>query len=372
LVDKTSGGQEKGDDMFYAVIMAGGSGTRLWPMSRKKSPKQALTLVGDRTMLNHAVDRIVPLFGAQRIVVVTRNEHRRILAGQTPELPAGNFIVEPEGRGTAPAIGLAAIHLRRRQDPKAVMAVLTADHFISNKDRFRLALGAAARVADNGPLVTLGIKPSSPSTGFGYIKQGKRLKETDGFPVFDVEKFIEKPDLTTATTMVKSGNFSWNSGMFIWRVDRILEEFKRQMPTFYAQLMEVDAALGTPAYEKTIGRIWPLVKKETIDYGIMEGAKNVAVMPVDIGWTDVGSWASLFELLSTDANGNAVVGEHLGIDTGTTLVFGGGKRLIATIGIKDMIIVDTDDAVLVCPVDREQEVRDIVGRLGKNGLEKWL
>jgi mannose-1-phosphate guanylyltransferase len=141
LVDKTSGGQEKGDDMFYAVIMAGGSGTRLWPMSRKKSPKQALTLVGDRTMLNHAVDRIVPLFGAQRIVVVTRNEHRRILAGQTPELPAGNFIVEPEGRGTAPAIGLAAIHLRRRQDPKAVMAVLTADHFISNKDRFRLATG---------------------------------------------------------------------------------------------------------------------------------------------------------------------------------------------------------------------------------------
>jgi mannose-1-phosphate guanylyltransferase len=356
--------------MFYAVIMAGGSGTRLWPLSRKKCPKQALTLIGDRSMLNHAVDRIVPLFGAGRIVVVTRDEHRPMLAGQTPELPAKNFIVEPEGRGTAPAIGLAAIHLRR-QDPKAIMAVLTADHFISIQDRFRQVLSAAARVAEDGHMVTLGIKPSSPSTGFGYIKQGKSLKETDGFPVFSVEKFIEKPDLPTATTMVETGEYSWNSGMFIWRIDRILEEFKRQMPAFYAQLMEVDAALGTPGYDAVMSRVWPKVKKETIDYGIMEGAENVAVIPVDIGWTDVGSWASLFELLSRDANGNTVVGEHLGIGTANTLVFG-KKRLIATIGVKDMIIVDTDDAVLVCPIDHEQKVRDIVDRLKKDGLEKWL
>jgi Mannose-1-phosphate guanylyltransferase len=350
--------------------MAGGSGTRLWPLSRKKSPKQALKLIGERTMLNHAVDRITALFGPERIVVVTRDEHRSILSEQTPELPVQNFILEPMGRGTGPAIGLAAIHLRKK-DPDAVMAVLTADHFIANTARFRQALTSAAKIAAEGHLVTLGIKPSSASTGFGYIKQGKSLDTVEGFPVFSVERFIEKPDQEKATAMVKSGDYSWNSGMFIWRVDRILEEFKRQMPDFYAQLSQVGAALGTADYEATIQRVWPQVAKETIDYGIMEGARNVAVIPVDIGWTDVGSWGSLFELLSTDEQGNTIVGPHLGIDTHGSLIFG-KKRLIATIGLKDMIIVDTDDAVLVCPREREQEVRDIVDRLGKNGLNDWL
>lgn len=356
--------------MYYAVIMAGGSGTRLWPLSLKKCPKQALSLVGERTMLGHAVDRILPLFGAERIVVVTRDEHRAILAETTPELPLQSFVLEPAGRGTAPAIGLAAIHLRKK-DPDAVMVVLTADHFIKDTVRFREVLFAAAKVAAKGHLVTLGIKPSSPSTGFGYIKQGKSLVAADGLPVFSVEKFVEKPDQEKATAMVKTGDYSWNSGMFIWRVDRILEEFKRQMPEFYAQLTKVEAALGTAAYDKVIGEIWPKVAKETIDYGIMEGAKDVAVIPVDIGWTDVGSWGSLFELLSTDKNGNTVVGPHLGIDTHNSLVFG-GKRLIATIGVKDLVIVDTENAVLVCPREREQEVKEIVERLGKEGMGQWL
>ncbi|MGB7566353.1 MAG: mannose-1-phosphate guanylyltransferase [Chitinivibrionales bacterium] len=355
--------------MYHAVIMAGGSGTRLWPLSRKKSPKQALKLIGERTMLNHAVDRITALFGPGRIVVVTRDEHYQVLSGQTPELPPDNFILEPIGRGTGPAIGLAAIHLRKK-DPDATMAVLTADHFIEDTARFRQALAFAAKVAANGHLVTLGIKPSSASTGFGYIKQGKNFATVDDFPVFGVERFIEKPDQETATSMVKSGDYAWNSGMFIWRVDRILEEFKRQMPDFYAQLSLVEAALGTPDYQATINRVWPQVAKETIDYGIMEGAKDVAVIPVDIGWSDVGSWGSLFELLSTDKNGNIIVGSHVGIDTRGSLVFG-KKRLIATIGLKDMIVVDTEDAVLVCPKDREQEVRDIVERLGKDGLDAW-
>ena len=355
--------------MYHAVIMAGGSGTRLWPLSRKKSPKQALKLIGERTMLNHAVDRIMALFGPERIVVVTRDEHYQVLSGQAPELPPDNFILEPMGRGTGPAIGLAAIHLRKK-DPDATMAVLTADHFIADTARFRQALASASKVAANGHLVTLGIKPSSASTGFGYIKQGKSLSTVEDFPVFGVERFIEKPDRETATAMVKSGDYAWNSGMFIWRVDRILEEFKRQMPDFYAQLSQVEAALGTPDYQATIRRVWPQAAKETIDYGIMEGAKDVAVIPVDIGWSDVGSWGSLFELLPTDKNGNIIVGPHAGIDTRGSLLFG-KKRLIATIGLKDMIVVDTEDAVLVCPKDREQEVRDIVERLGKDGLDAW-
>ena len=204
--------------------------------------------------------------------MVTRGEHASMLMEQVPELPPENFIVEPEGRGTAPAIGLAAIHLRRR-DPDAIMAVLTADHYIADTEGFRQALTAAAQVAEEGHLVTLGIKPTSPSTGYGYIQQGASLGTVDGSPTFRVERFIEKPDLETATAMVESGEYSWNSGMFIWRVDRILDEFQRQMPEFYAQLAEVEAALGTPAYEATLNRIWPQVAKQTIDYGVMEGAE---------------------------------------------------------------------------------------------------
>ena len=362
--------QEWRATLYYALIMAGGVGTRLWPLSRRDRPKQALRLVGQRTMFEHAVARLAPLFQPEQIFVVTGAEHVEALAAQAPELPPENFIVEPEGRGTAPCIGLGAIHLRR-QDPEAIMAVLTADHFIADTARFRRVLAAAAQVAEEGHLVTLGITPASPSTGYGYIKQGESLGTMGGFAVFRVERFTEKPSPETALHMVESGEYSWNSGMFVWRVGRILEEFQRQMPEFYVQLAEVEAALGTSGYEPALGRIWPQVIKQTIDYGVMEGAEDVAVIPVDIGWSDVGSWASLSELLPADAEGNIIVGPHVGIGTRDTLVFG-GKRLIATIGLEGMVIVDTEDALLVCPREREQEVRAIVRRLKEDGRSEWL
>ncbi len=348
---------------FYALIMAGGVGTRLWPLSRRDRPKQSLRLVGERTMFEHAVDRVAPLFQPERIFVVTGAEHVVTLEAQAPELSSESFIVEPEGRGTAPAIGLGAIHLRR-QDPEAIMVVLTADHFISQAALFRQALTAAAQVAEEGHLVTLGIRPSSPSTGYGYIEQGERLDTVGGFPVFRAERFTEKPSLETALHMVESGEYSWNSGMFVWRVDRILQEFQHQMPEFYVQLAEVEATLGTPGYEATLNRVWPQVARQTIDYGVMEGAEDVTVIPVDIGWSDVGSWASLLELLPADEEGNTIVGPHVGIDTRDTLVFSrGGKRLVATIGLEGLVIVDTEDALLVCTKEREQEVRAMVREL---------
>jgi mannose-1-phosphate guanylyltransferase len=349
--------------MDYALIMAGGSGTRLWPLSRETRPKQSLQLVGDRSMFQHSVERLRPLFPTRNIWVVTRSEHAGLLHAQTPELPAGNLILEPQGRGTAPAIGLAAIHLRRT-DPQAVMAVLTADHYIADTARFRQVLAAALDAARRGHLVTLGITPAGPSTGYGYIEQGLSLGEIEGFPVFQVRRFIEKPDRPTAARMVASGIYSWNSGMFIWQVQRILAEFERQMPEFYARLLEVEAALGTPGYETVLGRIWPQVAKQTIDYGVMEGAQDVVVIPADIGWTDIGSWASLVELLPADAQGNNLVGEHLSIDTRNTLVFG-GQRLIATVGVNDLVIVDAGDALLVCHKDHEQRVRELVDLLKK-------
>jgi mannose-1-phosphate guanylyltransferase len=354
--------------------MAGGTGTRLWPVSRRDRPKQSLKLIGARTMFEHAVDRIAPVFQPDQIFVVAGSEHVSDLADQAAELPAENFIIEPLGRGTAPAIGLGAIHLRRR-DPDAVMAVLTADHFIANVERFRRVLEAAAEVAREDHLVTLGIEPSSPSTGYGYIQQGEKLDQVDGFDVFRAERFTEKPDQKTARRMVQSGEYTWNSGMFIWRVDRIMQAFQSQMPDLYVKLAEMESTLGTGGYRPTLERVWPQVHKQSIDYGVMEKAQDVAVIPIDIGWSDVGSWGSLAEELTAmgdeDEAGNVVVGKHVGLDTEGSMIFA-GERLIATIGLEDMVIVDAGDAVLVCPMEREQEVRDLVHRLERDEMNEYL
>ena len=355
-------------DNYYALIMAGGSGTRLWPLSRQHHPKQALTLAGERTMFQLAVDRLRPLFPIAHILVVTRADYAAILGEQVPDLPAENFIIEPEGRGTAPAIGLGALHIQKR-DPSAVMAVVTADHFIANGEAFTLALRAAYAAAGQDHLVTLGIQPSSPSTGFGYIQQGSQVAEDSGLPIYHLARFTEKPSLIVAQQMLADGGYSWNSGMFVWKVARIMDEFDRQMPAFSDQMAQIRPHLND-GYAEALSRVWPQVEKQTIDYGVMEGALSAVVIPVEIGWTDIGSWASMVEVLPPDADGNSVRGEHLGIGTRNTLIVG-GRRLIATIGLEDLVIVDTEDALLICTKEREQEVREVVRRLaelGKKGL----
>jgi mannose-1-phosphate guanylyltransferase len=356
---------------FYALIMAGGSGTRLWPLSRQNQPKQAVELIDNRTMFQHAVDRLDTLLPPERVLVVTAREYVEVLAAQTPELPGENFIVEPMARGTAGAIGLAAVHLNRR-DPEAVMAVLTADHYIRDVDKFRRALSAAAQVAREGHIVTLGIEPSFPATGFGYIRRCERVEEEDGFDVYEVEAFVEKPDVTRAMEFLAAGLYSWNSGMFIWQISRIMAEFSRQMPDVYAQLQTIGAALGTPRQPEVVDEVWPQVRKETIDYGIMEGADDVVVIPVDIGWTDIGDWAAIYQLHQPDEAGNVVVGAgHVGVDTSMSFIRS-GKKLIATIGLEDVIIIDTDDAILICVRERAQDVKLIVERLKKDGRTEYL
>jgi mannose-1-phosphate guanylyltransferase len=357
--------------MDYAVIMAGGSGTRLWPLSRADQPKQALKLVGDRSMFQHAVDRITPLFPPERIFVVTRAEHAKLLHAQTPELPEQNFILEPEGRNTAPAVGLVAIHLRQHDDD-SVMAVLTADHFIADAEGFRKSLKAAISIARKNYMVTLGIQPTHPATGYGYIQMGDKLEQVDDLPVYNVDRFVEKPDLDRAVSMVTGGNYSWNSGMFIWQTERILSEFAAQMPEFSLQLDELSAALTAGDYPQAVERIWPQVKKQSIDYGVMENAQSTVVIPIQVGWADIGSWASLEQLLTTDENGNAWTGPHVDIDTRNTLVFMEKPRLAAVIGVENLVIVDTDDALLICTKEREQEVREIVQRLQDSGESQWL
>nr|MBI2904854.1 mannose-1-phosphate guanylyltransferase [Chloroflexota bacterium] len=356
---------------LYALIMAGGSGTRLWPLSRQNRPKQMLRLIGERSMFQLAVDRLLPVLPPERIVVVTTADLLDGLAAQMPELPRCNFLSEPEGRGTAPVIGLGALYVRHLAEGEATVACLTADHFIKDAATFRRVLLAAAQVAERGQIVTLGIRPSFASIGFGYIERGAALAPEGGFEVHSVKAFREKPDADTAAAFVADGAHSWNSGMFIWTTARVESEFARQLPDTMAKLRAIAGAFGAPAFAATMAQTWPTVERQTIDYGIMEGAADVAVIPVDVGWSDVGSWASLLDILEPDEAGNVILsGNHLTVDTSGTLVSSG--KLVATIGLRDMVIVDTEDALLVCPRDRSQDVKRIVEQLQQQKRGQYL
>jgi mannose-1-phosphate guanylyltransferase len=349
--------------MLYAVIMAGGSGTRLWPLSRQDQPKQALKLIGERTMFQHTVDRLAPLFPPERIFVISNAVMTSLLRTQTPEIPADNFLVEPSGRNTAPAAGLVAIHLLH-QDPDAVMVMLTADHYIVDTARFRDTLAAANKIAVDGPIVTLGIQPTYPATGYGYIRSGDARITVDGFQVYESAGFIEKPDLTKAVQFLEDGRYTWNSGMFVWRADRLMQECAERLPNLYQPLMQIAEALDTPAAADVLAEAWNQVPKVSIDYGIMEDADNVAVIPVQIGWSDIGSWSALQDLLPEDLDSNVVTGDGrtLALDTRGCFVRT-SDRLVATIGLEDVIIVDTPDAVLVCNKSRAEDVKGIVEQL---------
>jgi mannose-1-phosphate guanylyltransferase len=355
---------------IYAFIMAGGVGSRLWPRSRKKTPKQFLDLISQETMLQDAYARLQPLIAPENILVGTGEMYVATVREQLPSLPAENIIVEPAGRGTAPAIGLGALHIQRR-DPDATMAVVTADHHIGLVDRFQRVLSAAAQVAQERHLVTLGIAPSFPSTGYGYIQRGEELATIDEFTIYSAERFTEKPDASTAKAFLGSGLYSWNSGMFIWQVRAIMAEFERQMPHFYTQLNEIGQAADTPDARSTLKRVWQAVEKQTIDYGIMEHAMNVAVIPVKIGWNDIGSWHTLMELLDADPDGNVGMRDHIAVDTSNTMVYS-TKKLVATIGLDNLIVIETDDALLICPRDRCQQVRTVIDILRARGRDDLL
>ncbi|HEY4689778.1 MAG TPA: mannose-1-phosphate guanylyltransferase [Anaerolineae bacterium] len=358
-------------DHYFALIMAGGSGTRLWPLSREYRPKQVLPLIGDRTMFQIAVDRLAPLFTPDRVFVVAGIDLTNLLHAQELGIPDENFVVEPMGRDTAPAIALGVIHLRRR-NPEAIMAVLTADHYIADEAGFRRALEAAAKVAARGHLVTLGVTPDYPATGYGYIERGEPIESVDNLMAYSVVAFREKPNTALAERFLADGRHSWNSGMFIWRIDRFLAELARTMPEFYAQLQEIERALGTPHEREVLETTWPRVARQSVDFGVMEKARDVVVIPIDIGWNDVGSWESLLDILPGDEDGNVVIhAEHLTLGSRNILVHGQG-RLVATIGLENVVIVDTDDVVFVCPKAMAQRVKELVDRLKKDGRRAYL
>jgi len=356
---------------MYAVILAGGSGKRLWPLSRQERPKQLLDITyREQSLLQATFARLEPLMPPDAVYVITAGRYMEDTGEQLPSLPSSNILKEPQGRGSAPAIGLAALHLWHR-DPEAVMACLPADHFIADPERFRQVLSAAEQVAREGHLVTLGIRPDHPQTGYGYIEVGDKLTEVGEFDVHGVRRFTEKPDGRKAREFVQGGRHFWNSGMFVWKASTILEEIEKHLPRLHQCLSEVGCVLGTEAEETVLERTWPEVEKETIDFGVMEKADDVMVIPVEMGWSDIGSWASLEDLLPADEDGNVVVGNHLGLSTRNSIVHS-PRRLVATVGVEDLIVVETEDVVLICARERAQEVKALVDRLDAEGLQDWL
>jgi mannose-1-phosphate guanylyltransferase len=359
---------------YYAVIMAGGGGTRLWPLSRRDHPKQMLTIFGEQSLYQMAVARLQGVIDPDKVLIVTAQEQFQALKEATPFLPEGQFILEPQPRGTASVIGLAAAVISLTH-PQAVMAVLTSDHIIRNVSLFQELLQSAQQVAQTGRLVTLGIHPVFPSTGYGYIHIGDVLYEANGKKAYHVQRFVEKPDLETAGEMLASGDYVWNSGMFFWRVDVILEQFRKWMPELYGKLQFIKAAWNTPDREKVLAEVWPTIHPETIDYGIMEKAEQVAVLPAeDLGWNDVGSWSSLNEVLDSDTDNNITLAQSVvKLDTTSSIIYENDpQKLVATLGVDDLIVIDTPESLLVCSRKDAQRIREIVQVLKNRHLDQFL
>jgi mannose-1-phosphate guanylyltransferase len=354
----------------FVTILAGGAGTRFWPAGRRARPKQLLSFTTRRSMLAETLARCGPLAPPQNTYVVTNRIQLDATRRECPSLPEGQVIAEPEMRNTAAAIGLAALHIARR-DPDAVMVVLPADHHIDPLERFLACFRAAVRrAAEKDVLLTVGIRPTGPATGYGYIEAGAQAATIDGLPVLAVKSFKEKPSAATAASFIAKGNYFWNAGTFIWRVPTLLEAFRTHLPGHAEVLRQIDARLARG--EAPRPEDYARFENVPIDMGIMEKARNVEVTPADFLWDDVGSWLAVDRLNAKDADGNVVRGLHAGIDTHNCIVFGSDDHIVATLGIDDLIVVHTADATLICPKSRAEEVRQIVKQLEQRGLERFL
>jgi mannose-1-phosphate guanylyltransferase/mannose-6-phosphate isomerase len=353
---------------MFAVIMAGGSGTRFWPLSREKMPKQLLKIGAEDTLIQETVKRVLPLIHREDIFVVTNHSLSDAinmqLSAKFGESWDMNFILEPEARNTAPALGLAALHLNRI-DPDGIMVVFSADHSIRKADEFLSLLRKAGNAASHDYLVTLGIKPDRPETGYGYIKAGEPCAVLDDQSgVCKVEAFVEKPNIETAREYVKQGRYYWNSGIFIWKTNALLREIEKHAPSLYKGLMEIQNNIGTDRETEVIGQVFKTLESISIDYAVMEKTDRAAVIPADIGWSDVGSWTALDNVSGRDTSGNVITGNVIDIDSHDSIIYA-EKRLVATIGLKDVVVVDTPDATLVCSKDRAQDVKKVVEELKK-------
>ena len=352
-----------------ALIMAGGRGERFWPKSRKRMPKQFLSLTDDgKTMIQLTVERILPLVDLEDVYIATNRDYLPLVQEQLPELPAANILCVPVGRNTAPCIGLGAMHISRKYDD-AVMFVLPSDHLIKYNTIFLNTLTDAAEIAEQGEnLVTLGITPDYPETGYGYIKFNP---EETLARAFAVDRFVEKPDLETAKTYLATEQYLWNSGMFIWKVSTILKNLEQYLPETYAGLLKIKTAIGTEEERSVLEREFEAFRSESIDYGIMEKAQHIYTLAGSFGWDDVGSWLAVERIRQSNEFGNVITGNAITVDTKNTVIEG-GKKLIATVGVENLIVVDTEDALLICEKDSAGNIKKVLENLKICGRTEYL
>ncbi len=359
----------------YGVILAGGTGTRFWPLSRERFPKQLLHIIGEGTLLQQTFERLLQKIPANRVAIVTnvaQEESIKLQLSHWKDDIAGNVILEPEGKNTAPAIALAALQLLH-QDPEAVMVVVPADHVVKASRKFMRAVQFASELAERGHLVTFGIHPTRPETGYGYIQPLKRRKvATKGnFIGYAVARFVEKPDFKTAQRYYRTGNYFWNSGIFVWKASQILSELAIQQPGLSKLLKGLQHRMGSKDFPSCLKKMYSKIQSLSIDNAVMERSSRSVVVPVDVGWSDVGSWSSLEEVASLDHDGNVRNGNILDLGSRNSVLFA-DRRVVATIGLINMVVVDTPDATLVCPKDRAQDVKAIVNLLKQQGSSEHL
>lgn len=358
----------------FAVIMAGGVGTRFWPRSRERSPKQFLEILGGGTMIENTLARFKPLVDQNDMFVVTNRLQAEIVRRLVPQIPSANVLAEPIGRNTAACIGLAALWINR-VDPGGLMVVSPADHIVQNTDEFLRILKLALNVAsEKDALVTIGIKPTHPETGYGYIQSAEEEIDRNEFRsqgVYRVKTFAEKPNLETAEKFLQSGDFLWNSGIFVWKASVILREIELHLPDLHEQLLDIGESIGSTVYEQTLEHAYRIIRAISIDYGIMEKAGNVFVVKGDFGWSDVGSWDEVVRLTPKDDAGNSIRGRTMLTDSKNNYVDAGNK-IVAAIGVEDLVIIDTDDALLICKKGRSQEVKEIVDFIRRKQMNEYL
>lgn len=349
--------------MTSIVIMAGGKGERFWPKSRINLPKQFLSLTDDeKSMIQHTVERAKSLVDIENVYVVTNEMYKNLVLEHVPDILDENIIIEPVAKNTAPCIGLAAMHIAKK-DINSKMIILPSDHLIKFNEIFIDTLKTALDVVEKGDnLATIGITPNYPETGYGYINFTKGESFKDSANVYEVLRFVEKPNLEKAKEYLTSGQYLWNSGMFVWKASTILKNFKEYLPEIYEGLQKIGESIGTEKYEEVLKKEFSNLPSESIDYGIMEKAKNIYVIPGNFGWDDVGSWLSIGRINKTNQDGNVINGNVISIKTKNSIIQG-NKKLIATIGLEDIVIVDTDDVTLICHKDNSQEVKEIINNL---------
>jgi len=358
---------------MYAVLMAGGMGTRFWPISRKAFPKQLLRFAGKKTMLQQTYERIKPLTPPEKIIVITNADLKDEIEKQLPAIPAENIIGEPEGRNTGPCIGLAASFIQSQASENEIMVVLPADHLVSKVSEFRNTLKAGmAYVQTHDVLITLGVQPEYPETGYGYIQVDNKIESIKGKDVYKVKTFAEKPNLDTAERFIKSGDFLWNSGMFIWSVKTIMREIEEHLPELYEDLILIKEKVGRSGFKKIISEVYKRTKPISIDYGIMEAAGNVCVIKSNFGWNDLGSWEAVYNISQKDDMENVCHSKKCILIDAKNNYFHAPKKLVAAVDVEDLVLVEMDDAILICKKERSQDVKEIVDFLKRKKMNSYL